>query len=328
MSSEGIVTKPLPRYRRVEAGPPLVLQGRDLALLEDVWRYRLLSTSQLETLRASDQKVELRFPSRLTLTRRLKLLYHNRYLTRIPRPLAKGSQEPVYVLDREGAKALSREHGEVQARTASQLPKAAALEHLLAVNQVRLSLQISCAGSPDTQLLAWHSSDTVKFSVATAPQPGERAYKVRLIPDGFLSMRVLTGNQGTPSRQAQRLFYFVELDLGGESSRVLLDKCRTYYLYWHSGGFAHDFHLPQGVGFRVLFVVPTVKRSQTVLSAIRHLTAGQSMFWVTEQAHMTPKQILQPIWRSHAGSRHAGNGYAEGELYDLKGAVTHKRVRT
>jgi hypothetical protein len=44
-----MATKSLPRYRRVEAGPPLVLQGRDLALLEDVWRYRLLSTRQLET---------------------------------------------------------------------------------------------------------------------------------------------------------------------------------------------------------------------------------------------------------------------------------------
>lgn len=49
VSSEGMATKSLPRYRRVEAGPPLVLQGRDLALLEDVWRYRLLSTRQLET---------------------------------------------------------------------------------------------------------------------------------------------------------------------------------------------------------------------------------------------------------------------------------------
>jgi hypothetical protein len=116
----------------------------------------------------------------------LKLLYHNRYLTRIPRPLAKGSQEPVYVLDKEGAKALSRQHGEVQARTASQLPKPSALEHLLAVNQVRLSLQLACAGRHDVQLLTWHSSDTVKFSIATAPLPGERAHKVRLFTGRLL----------------------------------------------------------------------------------------------------------------------------------------------
>jgi len=83
----------LPRYQRaVGAGqrqaPAMLLTSRDLALLDDVWRFRFLTTSQIETLRAGDPEEEFRFVSRLTLTRRLKLLFHHRYLRRIARPLA------------------------------------------------------------------------------------------------------------------------------------------------------------------------------------------------------------------------------------------------
>ena len=89
----------------------MLLTARDLAVLEDVWHFRYLTTTQIETLRACDPKEENRFVSRLTLTRRLKLLFHHRYLRRIARPLAQGSREPVYVLDGEGARVLSHRHG-------------------------------------------------------------------------------------------------------------------------------------------------------------------------------------------------------------------------
>ena len=91
--------KPLPRYRRSEELPALVLQERDAALLEDVWRYRLLTTGQIELLRSIDHRPACRFVSRLTLTRRLKLLFHNGYVHRLARPQDQGSVEPVYVLE-------------------------------------------------------------------------------------------------------------------------------------------------------------------------------------------------------------------------------------
>jgi hypothetical protein len=313
----------LPRYRRSEDAPALVLQRRDHALLKDLWRYRWLTTSQIETLRNSDAELSLRFASRLTLTRRLKLLFHNGYLRRIARPLAQGSMEPVYVLDGEGARALSKEHGEVTARAPSQLPKAMALDHLLAVGQARVALTAACAASAIAQLKEWRSADAAKFSVMLA-LPGERTRRVTLIPDGFFVLKVREEHQNkaegeknederkaaehrkaeenpkiaeNPKGRVRQLFYFVEVDKGSEPGKVLGEKCRAYYAYWQSGGFAGEYSLPAGMGFRVLFIAPGEKRAATVAGAIRALPAGRTLFWTALETSIVPEQILEPVWR-------------------------------
>lgn len=309
---------PLPRYRRGAEPPPLLLQERDMALLEDVWRYRWLTTSQLEILRACDERLSCRFSSRLPLTRRLKLLFHNRYVGRIARPLAQGSREPVYVLDVQGAATLSCKFGEVTARPPSQMPKAMALDHLLLINQVRVSLVAACARSSDqrekyegeaeqkegqpektqptaktqpTEMLNWQSSERVKFSV-TLQERGERSRKVTLIPDGFFGLRVA----------GRRLFFFVEVDLGTEPARTIRDKCRAYFAYWQQQGFARDFRVPAQVGFRVLFVAPGLKRMETILKAASGLEHGRAMFWATLEEHITPGQVTGPVFQDAAGA--------------------------
>jgi hypothetical protein len=311
-TTTGTPRKPLSRYRR-EAGVPLpglVLQERDVALLQDLWHYRWLTTGQLELLRGSDPDPGHRFVSRLTLTRRLKLLFHHRYVQRIARPLAKGSLEPVYILDGEGAKALRRRHGEIDgrrvaARSPSQQPKPAALEHLLAVNQFRVSLTVACRerasrgstraedSSQDVpalvRLLNWKSSDEVKFAIQRTER-GERTRTVTLIPDGFFTLR----------SRGQRQFFFLEVDLGSEPKKTLVDKCRSYYAYWQGGGFADDFSLPQQVGFRVLFVAPSAKRRETIEAAVRSLAVGRSLFLTTEERHVAPEYLLGPCFRDGA----------------------------
>jgi hypothetical protein len=310
------VRRALPRYRRAgDEAPGFVLQDRDLALLEDVWRYRLLTTSQLEMLRSGDEVAGRRFVSRLPLTRRLKLLFHGGYLRRIARPLEKGSLEPVYVLDAEGARVLRRRHGEVSVRAPSQLPKPAALEHLLAVNQFRASLQVGCAQSalarsvsapsegvqlPHAQFLQWRTADEVKFSVLV-PGRGEHARRVTLIPDGFCTVRAM----------GQQLFYYVEVDRGSEPGKTLADKCAAYYAYWKSGGFAHDLSVPTQVGFRVLFSAPSAKRAQTILDAIAKLEAGRTMFWVTLEGNLSPARILGMVFQDDA--THEQRGLAGGQ---------------
>lgn len=299
--------QPLPRYRRERADvsgdslPGFALQERDIALLEDIWRYRLLATGQLELLRACDADPAKRFVSRLTLTRRLKLLFHHGYLGRIARPLAKGSLEPVYVLDGEGAKALRKRHGEiggrrVAARSPSQRPKSAALEHLLAVNQFRIALSAACQASEFQSLESsrvrlhdWKGSDEVKFQVARAER-GERTRLVTLMPDGFFSLQA----------KDQKLFYFLEVDLGSESARILADKCRSYYAYWQSGGFAHDFSVPREVGFRVVLIAPSARRADTILKAIQGLETGRGLFLTALEETVMPCSLLGPTFRSGA----------------------------
>jgi hypothetical protein len=310
---------PLPRFRRASEAPACIVQPRDAALLEDLWHYRCLTTSQLEILRASDSDPALRFVSRLTLTRRLKLLFHGKYVSRLARPTTGGMQEPVYLLDSAGARFLSRLHGEVPVRTNSRFPKLVALEHALAINQFRVSLVASCARTANTpseaRLLQWQSGEAAKFSVSLShgdPRTAEtkssetrgRAMerKVILILDGFFVFK-------PPSL---RLFYFLEVDLGSEASRVLVDKCRAYYAFWQSGGFGEKHALEGKVGFRVLFVAPTEKRAATILKAFDKLDAGKAMFWVALQDQITPLDLLRPLWKNalHPDRRYNLLGHA------------------
>jgi hypothetical protein len=96
----------------------------------------------------------------------------------------------------------------------------------------------------------------------------------------------------------QRLFYFVEMDLGTEPSKTLASKCRLYVRYWQSGGFARDFNVPVQVGFRTLFIAPTPARLATILQVIRNLEHGRSMFWVTTAECIQPEQVLRPVFQS------------------------------
>jgi hypothetical protein len=297
---------PLPRYQRAAHAPGFALQERDVRLLEDLAEFRLLTTSQLEALRQSDPEPQGRFVSRLPLTRRLKLLYHHGYVGRIARPLAQGSLEPVYRLDKEGARVLRQRRGEVPARLTSKVPKAAALEHLLGISQLRVALTVACrrpvpnSSSPyRLELGGWWGSDAAKFSVLL-PQPGERRRTMRLIPDGALVLRMRP--RITEDSPWTRLFYFIEIDQATEPLRTLVEKCHAYYAYWQSGGFAHDWNLPSQVAFRVLFVVPSARRGETLREAIRQLPKGRSLFWCATAEQMQPEQVLEAVWQDGDGT--------------------------
>jgi Replication-relaxation len=263
----------------------MLLTARDLALLEDVWRFRFLTTSQIEASRRCDPKEENRFVSRLTLTRRLKLLFHHRYLRRIARPLAQGSREPVYLLDNEGARVLSRTYGEVTSIPPSRLPGTVALDHLLDIVQMRLSLMAAGTESDGYALLEWLPGERARFRVALE-EPGRKKQSVTVIPDGAAIVRL----------GGHRHYAFVEMDRGTEPQRTIAAKGRAYLAYWESGGFAEDFNVPVGLGFRVLFVAPTLKRAQTILRAVGSLDGPRQLFRVAQSEDITPQRVLRAVW--------------------------------
>jgi len=278
----------LPRYRRSSTGAPgMSLMDRDLAVLEDVWRFGLLATSQIETLRAADREPRFRFVSRLTLTRRLQLLFHNRYLRRLQRPHASGSVEPVYVLDSEGARVLSLRHGEVTARVPSRLPKAAALDHLLSVVQFRVSLTASSA----VELVEWLPGDKVRFRVELEG-PGQRRVGVSIVPDSGAVVRVA----------GRRHYLFIEVDRGTEPQRTLAGKVRAYAEYWRCGGFASDFSVPRGMGFWVLLVAPSPKRMMTIQKAFEAAGDLRLLFRTCLAGAVTPESVAERMWMDSQGT--------------------------
>lgn len=293
----------VPRSRRAPLDVPFALTRRDVALLRDVWRFRLLTTSQMERLRRADSDPALRFVSRLTLTRRLKGLFHHRYLRRIARPCASGSLEPIYTLDREGARSLSlwlEEQGqadEVRVLLPSRLPKAQGLEHLLLVNQARIAFSCAFAlgydESETLQLLEWKSSEEVRFRVEVAMPPSRRTattQSVTLLPDGGMVLRITSGERRT------RHIAFVEADRGTEPLSTLTNKARAYYAYWKSGGFERDYAAPAGAGFWVLFTVPSKARAATLLKALSEVEGGLTMFRVALESDIVPERVAQAVW--------------------------------
>ncbi|MBV9864761.1 MAG: replication-relaxation family protein [Abitibacteriaceae bacterium] len=271
----------------------MLLTPRDLAIVEDVWRFRLLTTTQIETLRACDPETGNRFASRLTLTRRLKLLFHHRYLRRIARPLAQGSREPVYLLDSAGARLLSQRHGEVTASPPSRLPAPAALDHLLAIGQMRLSLtaaqSLPVARRSGYGLVEWLPGEKVRFRISLE-ETGRRRQNVSIVPDGAAIVRLSHGSS------AVRHYAFIEVDRGTEPQRTLAGKCQAYLAYWQSGGFARDFSVPVGLGFRVLFVAPSSKRAQTILKAVGAVTGPRRLFRVALEQDIVPQRVLEAVW--------------------------------
>lgn len=298
-------SRAVPRSRRLPEEVPFALTRRDLALLMDVWRFRLLTTSQLETLRRADPEETLRFVSRLTLTRRLKGLFHHRFLRRIARPAASGSQEPVYVLDREGARALSiwlEEQGEmadVRAPLPSRLPKAGGLEHLLLINQARIAFSAApvsgADGNETLHLLEWKSSDEARFRVEVTVTGTRRAaststQSVTLLPDAGMVLRLKSGERRT------RHVAFLEADRGTEPLSTLTGKARAYHAYWKSGGFEHDYDAPSGAGFWVLFTAPSKARAATLLRALREVGGGLTMFRVALESDLVPERVAGAVW--------------------------------
>ncbi len=295
----------LPRSRRVPDEVPFALTRRDVAVLRDVWRYRLLTTSQIETLRRADEDAALRFVSRLTLTRRLKGLFHHRYLRRIARPSASGSQEPVYVLDREGARAVSLAlemdglSAEVRAPLPSRLPRAQGLEHLLLITQARVAFACASAlgGEPEDtlQLLEWKGSDAARFQVGVEVPGSRKALQnVTLLPDAAMVLRVRSG--GKRSRHVA----FLEADRGTEPLATLVGKARAYHAFWKSGGFGRAYGAPPGAGFWVLLTVPSTARAFSLLRALREVEGGLTMFRVALESEMVPERVAGMVWTEAA----------------------------
>ena len=93
-----------------ETRPVVRLTERDVAIIQAIYEYRALTTTQIQRLLfpVGDGHASSRGRP-VHCQQRLKLLYHNEYVTRDERPtkLSEGRQALVYFLDKKGAQLLS-----------------------------------------------------------------------------------------------------------------------------------------------------------------------------------------------------------------------------
>lgn len=243
---------------------------RDLQLLEDIWRYRYVTSRQVTRLHFGNHKVAQRRLRALTTAGLLQRFHPSD-------SLRAGFHAWWYRLARAGARYVSN---------AGHLPLAAVLPptraprtlaflaHHALVTDFRLWLGEACASAPGFahRFLACEAPRGEGSRVALPLQSGRV-----VLPDGAF---VLT--------RADRCALFVlEADRGteplsGRHPSSIARKLAAYQEAYDTRAEAHLAALVQAsvCGFRVLFVVPDRERQERIVALAEHLDLAP-LVWVT-----------------------------------------------
>ncbi|MEZ5246687.1 MAG: replication-relaxation family protein [Acidimicrobiales bacterium] len=212
------------------------LSERDLDILNDVARFRLISGAQVQALWFGDDPAAGRSARRALLR-----LTQSEVLARLDRRIGgvrAGSAGHVYRAGPAGKRLLGMR------RRVDDEPGLHHLRHTLAVAQLYVDLSVG------------FSKSGLKL-ITFEPEPdcwrdflGGHGESVTLKPDGFASLE----------DEHRRRLWFIEVDLGTVSSTSLRNKLRVYRSYLSTG----TEQAEHGVFPRVVWVTPTGERRRHI----------------------------------------------------------------
>lgn len=270
------------RNQRDSNPPPMILTERDKRIVEAVYQCRVLRQDQIHTLFFGASKAASQ--------RRLALLYHHGFLTRVFLTVrASYMLSPaLYMLDRRGAELLRSELGydDISWTAKSHDVGQPFLEHTLAINDVRVAVTLACKTHGFT-LLEWRSEADLKgeYDRVTIQQRNGSKQSVSLIPDSFFAVQ-------TPRGKAP---FFLEVDRGTETTGRFQDKIRAYQAYVQTGAYEKRY------GYKSVRVL-TVAFSQKRLESLRTVTeevGGKERYWFALHPEITPQSVFDElIWLS------------------------------
>ncbi len=274
-----------PRHERVAPAerPPFRLNARDVLILQFINDCRALTTEQVALLF---------FTSLKPAYGRLHKLFHHGYVERqfITQVVtAPAASRMVYTIAPLGAAVLAQNAGyssEGIHSASRQVRTWDKLQHLLAVNDVRLALTRAVWDTAGMTLKTWRD----EFQFRAAPRlvtvktvrGGDKRQPV--YPDGYAHLV-------TPRGEAR---FFWEVDLGTEGLEQIKGQIAIYQAYILSGQYQDDF---QSRSLRILVVAPSQRRLDNLVKAIESQGGGER-YWLTTRDQVTPAQVLNaPIWR-------------------------------
>lgn len=278
--------------------PGLRLTPRDAAILMAVYRYRALTTKQVEKLFFSDGNAGgLSSKANTRCQYRLQLLYHHRYLAReeqAQKP-SEGRKAFVYFLDKQGAQLVEEllDGEELDWKPGEHKVSTLFLDHLLATSDARIAIT-KAANKQNFSVATWLDDRTLKrrqmTDVVMLHGPQGRVQRAAVVPDGYFLLD--TG---------QYLYHhFLEIDLGTVTGAASTWGKRDWarkvsaYLEYHQSGKYQERYKTQGL--RILTVTTSEKRLSR-LKAITEKTGGRSRFWFTTFEQVRASDILvDPIW--------------------------------
>jgi hypothetical protein len=224
----------------------LRFSDRDIAILTSLREHRFLTTQQI---------IRLHFHNHATFaagaracSRVLERLQRLRTIARIQRRVGGtggGSTAQIWTLDINGHRILS----ETDKRSRNLFdPSLTFLNHTLAVAETRVTLE---------EITRTHAINLVKVDVEVPAWRqffGSGGQTIWLKPD----LAAVTTDQEFDDH------WFIEVDLGTESPRTVLNKCAVYELYRRTG----KEQAAHGVFPRVLWLTPNETRADQLRTAI------------------------------------------------------------
>lgn len=307
----------LPRHlTRSKPSGNIVLTARDRQIIEAVWRYRLLTTDQIQRLTGSQ--------SRTKLNHRLKQLYDHQYLDRPPVQYATfghaDKRPTIHALDKLGASYIEETQGislpkSVNWRRKNKVIKSADfLEHTIGVAECFLSLQHVIDHVPDLsvtyepEIIAQSPPRTQKAqfprSFKTSFEWTDGEYVERsTVADGIFGL--------IDEARDKRSLCFLEFDRGTEPVVRKTHKLSSIIqkMFGYSDIYERGLHKERFgyASFRVLIVTEKPSRISEMIEAYethmghRALKAGGFMFATYED--LQKHSPFGDIWVNGKGER-------------------------
>lgn len=244
------------------------LSDRDLAILDDLERFRLLSARQIQRLHFvggnSDSTASMRAANRaLGRLRRHDLV---RTLARRVGGVRAGSAGFVYYLGPVGDRLQRHHRGEPGPRRRYSEPSWYFVEHTLAVAELAVqTIEASRTGAFDILQLT--------------PEPG--CWQSSLSPEGVTQWLKPDLLLVTAAGDYEN-HWFIEVDLSTEHLPVVLRQCAAYQAHRDNGRYQAE----HGLFPAVLWVAPDERRATAIRVAIRRQSSlDPSLFRVSPGEH-------------------------------------------
>lgn len=290
----------LPRFKRVKDPPPMVLMPRDKEILHQVYVHGFMTREQVERVLFRPDRGQDHPTKTSKARKRLKLLYHNGYLERIPIPVGPGAWawRPLYRLAKRGAELVASELGTTPSKLSywgkgddrehrSTKASLLFLNHALKINDVRIEFS-QAAEACGYRIEKWVEethlkSQEMKDYVSVIGETGGRL-RVAVIPDAYFVL-----NLGD-----RRAHFFLELDQATMSNKRWKMRIGAYLTYVQSGKYQERY---QTHSLRVLTVTTSAKRL-TNLKKTTESAGGREVFWFSTLDQVLSNQALfSPIWQ-------------------------------
>jgi len=288
----------LKKYAREKSkAPAMVLQKRDLKILELVYEYRFLKSNQIAAL---VQKDGFQLKTNQVILRRLQKMYHNGLLAR-PRDQVRydlmGSEKMIYALANGGADVLSEtigiDRGKINWTKKNREVKRYYLQHALMVSEFRAALTLAILDRRDVEILFWRQGDEIRDKVVVEDDEGKKI-RYPIWPDGFFGLQTPKG----------KLYFFLEADRSTMTNKRILRKMRGYWTYWKEKRHTKKYDIRK---FRVLTITRSEARKENLRKVGKEADGrkrGSTMFmFACEKGYdlEEPQDILKAIWQTPAG---------------------------